>query len=73
MYVRTNNRQKERERGRKEEKKEKRLDGCVHMMSNACRRHHIGHSTMCTTATRKKKRLSKKGEREKEQMRIEHP
>jgi hypothetical protein len=47
------------------------------MMSNACRRHHIGHSTMCTTATRKK-RVSKKEkttqrEREKEQMRIELP
>lgn len=31
-------------------KKEKRLDGCVHMMSNACGRHRIGHNTMCRTS-----------------------
>ncbi len=55
------------------EKKEKRLDGCVHMMSNACRRHHIGHSTMCTTSDEKKRNGLARKEREKEQMRIELP
>lgn len=63
MYVRTNNRRRERETEKK--KKEKRLDGCVHMMSNACRRHHIGHSTMCTTATRKRRKGLARKERER--------
>lgn len=53
MCVRTNNRIRKKKWG---ERKEQRFDECVPMMmmSNACRRQRIGHSTMCTTTMRER-------------------